>query len=63
MIANSDANCQIAIRVLVLPPNSDNHYHGDMEMSTLILLMLVVAAEALVYVAEWFAGWIDAQFG
>ena len=33
-----------------------------MEVNTLILLMLVAAAEVLSYAAEWFADWLDAQF-
>ncbi len=33
-----------------------------METSTLIILMLVAAAEVLAYAAEWFADWLDAQF-
>ena len=33
-----------------------------MEVSTLILLMLVAAAEVLSFAAEWFADWLDGMF-
>lgn len=29
----------------------------------MLLLMLVAATEIFCYVAEWFADWVDAQFG